>query len=119
MFMPPPTTDEMAMQQKMMNFMMIFMGFLFYRVPAGLCVYFIASSAWGMSERKLLEFLPEKKVDPEKLARKKKKKENGFFGKLVKQMQEAAEMQEQIKRQNEANGGNNRGGAGSGKRRKK
>lgn len=124
MFMPPPTTDEMAMQQKMMNFMMIFMGFLFYRVPAGLCVYFIASSAWGMSERKLLEFLPEKKVDPEKVARKKKKKENGFFGKLVKQMQEAADMQEQIRKQNEANGGsnqggNNRGGAGSGKRRKK
>jgi YidC/Oxa1 family membrane protein insertase len=124
MFMPPPTTDEMAMQQKMMNFMMIFMGFLFYRVPAGLCVYFIASSAWGMSERKLLEFLPEKQVDPEKIEKKKKKKENGFLGKLMKQMQEAADMQEQIKRQNEASGGdnsggNNKGGAGSSKRRKK
>ena len=126
MFMPPPTTDEMAMQQKMMNFMMIFMGFLFYRVPAGLCVYFIASSAWGMSERKLLEYLPEKKVDPEKLAKKKKKKGGGIIGKFMKQMQEAADMQEQIKKQNEANGGNNqggngnnRGGSGSGKRRKK
>jgi len=30
------------------------MGFLFYKVPAGLCVYFIASSLWGMAERKLL-----------------------------------------------------------------
>jgi YidC/Oxa1 family membrane protein insertase len=119
MFMPPPTTDEMAMQQKMMNFMMIFMGFLFYRVPAGLCVYFIASSAWGMSERKLLEFLPEKPVDPEKIEKKKKKKEGGFFGKFMKQMQEAADMQEQIKRQNEANDGNNQRGAGSTKRRKK
>lgn len=117
MFMPPPTTDEMAMQQKMMNFMMIFMGFLFYRVPAGLCVYFIASSAWGMSERKLLEFLPEKKVDPEKLAKKKKKREEGFLGKLAKQMQQAAEMQEQIKKQNETRGGNNQGSGG--KRRKK
>jgi YidC/Oxa1 family membrane protein insertase len=126
MFMPPPTTDEMAMQQKMMNFMMIFMGFLFYRVPAGLCVYFIASSAWGMSERKLLEYLPEKKVDPEKMAKKKKKKGGGIIGKFMKQMQEAADMQEQIKKQNEANGGNNQGGngnnrtgSGSGKRRKK
>ncbi|MDA0806568.1 MAG: YidC/Oxa1 family insertase periplasmic-domain containing protein [Planctomycetota bacterium] len=119
MFMPPPTTDEMAMQQKMMNFMMIFMGFLFYRVPAGLCVYFIASSAWGMSERKLLEYLPEKKVDPEKLAKKKMKKGDGFFGKLMKQMQEAADMQEQIKKQNEARGGNNQSGEGSSKRRKK
>lgn len=36
--------------------MMIFMGFLFYHVPAGLCVYFIASSLWGMGERKLLDY---------------------------------------------------------------
>lgn len=54
MFMPPPANDEQALQQKMMNFMMIFMGVMFYRVPAGLCVYFIASSLWGMAERKLL-----------------------------------------------------------------
>jgi len=54
MFMPPPANDEQAMQQKMMNFMMIFMGVMFYKVPAGLCVYFIASSLWGMGERKLL-----------------------------------------------------------------
>ena len=117
MFMPPPTTDEMAMQQKMMNFMMIFMGFLFYRVPAGLCVYFIASSAWGMSERKLLEYLPEKPVDPEKLKKKQKKKEGGVFGKLMKQMQEAADMQEQIKRQRGDDDGN--GPAGVRKPRKK
>lgn len=54
MFMPPPANEEQAMQQKMMNFMMIFMGVMFYKVPAGLCVYFIASSLWGMAERKLL-----------------------------------------------------------------
>lgn len=119
MFMPPPTTDEMAMQQKMMNFMMIFMGFLFYRVPAGLCVYFIASSAWGMSERKLLEYLPEKPVDPEKLRKKQKKKESGFVGKLMKQMQEAADMQEQIKRQREGNDENGPAGVRVRKPRKK
>jgi YidC/Oxa1 family membrane protein insertase len=54
MFMPPPTNDEQAMQQKMMNFMTVIMGVMFYKVPAGLCVYFIASSLWGMAERKLL-----------------------------------------------------------------
>ncbi|MGE5193743.1 MAG: YidC/Oxa1 family insertase periplasmic-domain containing protein, partial [Deltaproteobacteria bacterium] len=54
MFMPPPANEEQAMQQKMMNFMMVFMGVMFYKVPAGLCVYFIASSLWGMGERKLL-----------------------------------------------------------------
>ncbi len=54
MFMPPPTNDEEALRNKMMNFMMVFMGVMFYKVPAGLCVYFIASSLWGMGERKLL-----------------------------------------------------------------
>ena len=51
------------MQHKMMNFMMIFMGFLFYHVPAGLCVYFIASSLWGMGERKLLDIGKKKAGD--------------------------------------------------------
>jgi YidC/Oxa1 family membrane protein insertase len=54
MFMPPATDDQTRMQQKMMKFMMIFMGVLFFRVPSGLCVYFIASSLWGIAERKLL-----------------------------------------------------------------
>ncbi len=54
MFMPPPANEEQAMQQKMMTYMTVFMGIMFYRVPAGLCVYFIASSLWGMAERKLL-----------------------------------------------------------------
>ncbi len=55
MFMPPPTDEQQAMQYKMMNYMMVFMGAMFYHVPAGLCVYFIASSLWGMAERKLLD----------------------------------------------------------------
>lgn len=55
LFTPPPTNDEQAMQQKMMSYMMIFMGLLFYRVPSGLCLYFIASSLWGIAERKVLD----------------------------------------------------------------
>ncbi|MFG0335017.1 MAG: membrane protein insertase YidC, partial [Maioricimonas sp. JB049] len=63
MFMPPPTTEEQELQQKMMNYMMVFFGALFYRVPAGLCIYFIASSSWGIAERKLLEkFAPPPKT---------------------------------------------------------
>lgn len=54
MFMPPPTDEQQAMQQKMMKYMMIFMGFMFFKVAAGLCIYFIASSAWGLCERKFL-----------------------------------------------------------------
>jgi YidC/Oxa1 family membrane protein insertase len=38
----------------MMMFMTVFMGFMFFKVPAGLCIYFITSSLWGIAERKLL-----------------------------------------------------------------
>lgn len=54
MSMPPPTNEQAAMQQKMMKYMMIFMGFLFYKVASGLCLYLIVSSLWGIAERKLL-----------------------------------------------------------------
>ncbi len=64
MFMPPATDPEQEMQQKMMNFMMLFMGFLFYRVPAGLCIYFIASSLWGIGERKILDWRKEPEAQP-------------------------------------------------------
>ena len=54
MFMPPPTDEQQAMQQKVMKFMMVFMGFLFFKVASGLCIYFVASSLWGLAERRLL-----------------------------------------------------------------
>jgi YidC/Oxa1 family membrane protein insertase len=54
MFMPPAADEQAALQQKMMQYMMIFMGLLFFKVASGLCVYFIASSIWGITERKLL-----------------------------------------------------------------
>lgn len=53
--MTPPAMDEQqAMQQKMMKYMMIFFGILFYKVASGLCIYFITSSLWGLAERKML-----------------------------------------------------------------
>lgn len=51
---PPASTPEQQMQKKMMTYMMVFMGFLFYKVPSGLCVYIITSGAWSITERKLL-----------------------------------------------------------------
>ncbi|MHB9047780.1 MAG: YidC/Oxa1 family insertase periplasmic-domain containing protein [Pirellulales bacterium] len=54
MFMPPPADEQAAMQQKIMSYMMIFIGVMFFKVASGLCIYFIASSAWGIAERKLL-----------------------------------------------------------------
>ena len=54
LFAPPATTPEAEMQQKMMKYMMIFMGFMFYKVPSGLGLYFITSSLWAIGERLLL-----------------------------------------------------------------
>jgi YidC/Oxa1 family membrane protein insertase len=54
MFTPPPTDDQQRMQQRIMKYMMVFMGVMFFKVPSGLCVYFIASSLWGIAERKLI-----------------------------------------------------------------
>lgn len=54
MFLPPPTDEQAEMQQKMMKYMMIFMGFMFYKVASGLCLYFIASTTWSILERKVL-----------------------------------------------------------------
>jgi YidC/Oxa1 family membrane protein insertase len=51
---PPPQNEEQEMQQKVMQVMMIVMGVFFYKMAAGLCLYFIASSLWGVAERKML-----------------------------------------------------------------
>ncbi|MBX9681768.1 MAG: YidC/Oxa1 family insertase periplasmic-domain containing protein [Gemmataceae bacterium] len=54
MLTPPPTNEEEEIQQKMMKYMMIFFGVMFFKVASGLAIYFIASSLWGLAERKLL-----------------------------------------------------------------
>lgn len=65
--MPPPADETAAMQQKVMTFMMIFMGVLFYKVPSGLCLYFIISSLWGLGERQvLLQMAPAGDAAPKK-----------------------------------------------------
>ena len=55
LFMPPATDEQTAMTQKVMTIMTLFMGLFFFRVPAGLCIYFIASSMWGIGERLLVK----------------------------------------------------------------
>ncbi len=62
--MPPAVDEQAAMQQKMMMFMTVFMGVLFYKVASGLCLYFIASSLWSIAERK---FLPKTALAPAKV----------------------------------------------------
>ena len=66
LFTPPATDDQTRMQHQMMKFMMIFMGFIFFKVAAGLCIYIIASSAWGVAERLLR---PKSKPKPDEVVR--------------------------------------------------
>jgi YidC/Oxa1 family membrane protein insertase len=58
LMMPPAMDDQTKMQQSMMKYMLILFCFMFYKVPAGLSLYFICSTLWGVAERKLL---PKKK----------------------------------------------------------
>jgi len=66
LFAPPATTPEAEMNQKMMKYMMIFMAFMFYKVPSGLGLYFITSSTWQICERLLLpKIIHKAPADPE------------------------------------------------------
>lgn len=59
--MMPPSTDPQAEQQRrMMKIMMIMMAFFFYKVAAGLALYFIVSTTWGIIER---QFIPKPKIN--------------------------------------------------------
>ena len=76
LFTPPPTDEQQEMQQKTMMIMSVVMGIFFYKVPAGLCLYFITSSLWSVCERTLLP--KTKPVDPNAPAEKPAPKvENG------------------------------------------
>jgi YidC/Oxa1 family membrane protein insertase len=61
--MPKSDDPQVQAQQRMMKIMMIMFGLFFYKVPAGLCLYFIASTLWGIAERKIMP----KPVKPEEL----------------------------------------------------
>lgn len=62
LLMPPATDEQTRLQQKMMSYMTLFIGVMFFKVPSGLCIYFITSSLWGITERKLLP--KSKPVEP-------------------------------------------------------
>lgn len=55
MLMPKATDDQTRMTQNMMQVMTIFMGVMFFKVPSGLCIYFITSSIWSLVERQLVK----------------------------------------------------------------
>lgn len=55
MLMPKATDDQQRMTQRMMMVMTCCMGLFFFKMPAGMCIYFITSSLWSLVERKLIK----------------------------------------------------------------
>lgn len=53
--MPKEMSAEQRQQFAIMKYMTAFMVIMFYRVPSGLSLYFIASSLWGLAERRLVK----------------------------------------------------------------
>lgn len=43
------------MQQTMMSWMPVMMGLFFFKMPAGLCLYFIATNLWSFGERRFIQ----------------------------------------------------------------
>lgn len=100
-YTPPATDDTQKMAQRMMKFMFLFMGFMFFRVASGLCIYFVASSTWGILERKMLPKIKDPDAYLESLAeaRRSKKRKPGF----MQRMMEAVEAQQGQSRGKPAN----------------
>lgn len=55
--MPKSDDEQMKMTQNMMQIMTVVMGVMFFKVPSGLCIYFITSSIWSLAERQLVKRL--------------------------------------------------------------
>ncbi len=52
--MPKPSNEQMAQQQKIMTFMLVAFGFIFYHFASGLMLYFMTSAALGIVEQRII-----------------------------------------------------------------
>ena len=52
---PKPEDPQMQAQMKMMSFMLVGFGFIFYNFPAGFMLYIMTSSALGIVESKIIK----------------------------------------------------------------
>lgn len=125
--MPPAQNEEQAAQYKMMNIMMFVMGATFYRVPAGLCLYFIATNVWSMTERSYFEKKakaaalnpppPDSSGSPGPGAKPTPKP--SAWGEWLKRLQEAADKDVSIRREDRNDSKNGDGGPKNGKKKGK
>ncbi|MFO0013238.1 MAG: membrane protein insertase YidC [Planctomycetota bacterium] len=61
--MPKATDEQTRMTQQIMMVMTVMLGVMFFKVPAGLCIYFITSSTWSLIERFLIKrYTPQAEI---------------------------------------------------------
>jgi membrane protein insertase Oxa1/YidC/SpoIIIJ len=52
---PKPQDPQMLAQYRMMTFMLVFFGFIFYKFPAGFMLYIMTRAALGIIESKIIK----------------------------------------------------------------
>jgi YidC/Oxa1 family membrane protein insertase len=52
---PKPTDPQMLAQYRMMSFMLVFFGFIFYKFPSGFMLYIMTSAGLGIIESKIIK----------------------------------------------------------------
>ena len=72
---PTPTTD--AMQARMMKFMPLVFGFIFYQFQAGLVLYWLTSNCVGIVQQLVLNRLPQEQLELDRKQRRDKRKKRG------------------------------------------
>ncbi len=117
--MPKPTEEQALRMHKMMMFMPIMFGFFLYNYAAGLSLYMITTSTFGILEQTVI-----KKIWPLD-DKERPKKKSGFMtrlGELQKDAQKLQEMKRSERKQGKgqqrkgpARGGGKGGGKGRGK----
>jgi YidC/Oxa1 family membrane protein insertase len=60
--LPPATDDQSRQQRMMMKIMMFVMPIFFYKFAAGLALYFIIGTVWGLVERRIIKKADEAKA---------------------------------------------------------
>ena len=114
--MPKPTDPQALKMQRMMMWMPILFGFFLYHYAAGLSLYMITTSLFGILEQTVI-----KQIWPLDDSEKPKKK-GGFMDKLAKMQEQAKQLEEmkktarsqQDRQRKKRDGGGGGGGKGKG-----
>jgi YidC/Oxa1 family membrane protein insertase len=94
-----PVPDQTAQQQKMMNFMTLFFGLLFYNFPSGLNLYILSSNILGMLEQYIIKRELRKKEERGELFVKKAPKPGGkpsLFSRYATMIEKKVEQARQV-----------------------